>query len=138
MLNRLTKTQPDWHLPLNANCDLLEDKLTLMADCTYNETENAFSLEFVNVPDSFVSELPGNLPPLFSVLTKVPDDYVEDAVFMVGGEAYETKYAGFETGDVLIICFDYEEKRCFFRVSGGSAATSAYAGAAYAGASYVG
>lgn len=138
-LQDMTKTLPDWHLLYNSNLALIADKLIITADCTYDETGNSFIVSPVNIPQDFADELPGNLPPLFSMLAKMPEDYVEDAVVTVGSEQFTPKYAAFEGGDVVIICFDNAEKRCFFRASGGSAGgSSAYAGAAYAGADYLG
>ena len=140
MFNGLTKTQPDWHNPLNANFATAEDKLQILADFTYDGTNSVYIVTPRNIPAEVASGLPHTLPDFFTIAGRMPNEYAEGAAFRVGAVDFTPKYAGFEAGDVLSIIFDRLEQLCFFRRGGGGSVSSlaAYAGSAYAGFSYVG
>lgn len=140
MFNSLTKTQPDWHIPLNENFAVAEDKLSFAAGCTYDADENVYVLQFVNIPAAVEADLPQGLPDLFPVTMRTPNEYVDEAKFRIGEMDFTPKYAGFEAGDVVCVYFDKVEEKCFFRVGGGAGGGSlaAYCGSAYAGNSYLG
>ena len=138
MFNSLTKTQPDWHNPLNENFAVAEDKLQLLGDFIYDN--GVYVITPRNIPASVASNLPHTLPDFFTIAGRMPNDYEEGAKFRVGAVDFNSKYAGFEAGDVLSILFDRLEQTCFFRLGGGlrGGSLAAYAGNAYAGFSFVG
>ena len=141
MLENLTKTQPDWHLPINRNSGILSDKLQLLADFTFDEANSVYIVTPRNIPAAVAGGLPHTLPDFFAVAGRMPNEYADGAAFRVGAVDFAPKYAGFEAGDVLQILFDRLENTCFFRRGGGGGGGSslaAYAGAAYAGLSFVG
>jgi hypothetical protein len=139
MFSNLVKSQPDWHMPINANFAVAEDKMTLQADCSYDQTDNVYILEIRNIPQTVTDDLPFTLPDFFSIMARFPHDYVYGAVFRVGSVDFEAKYAEFEAGDVLTILFDKAEEKCFFKLGGiGGATLAAYAGRAYVGFSFLG
>ena len=140
MFSNLTKTQPDWHMPLNANFATAEDKLQLLADFSYDSTNSVYIVTIRNIPASVANDLPHTLPDFFTIAGRMPNEYAEGAPFRVGAVDFTPKYAGFEAGDVLSIIFDRLEQICFFRRGGSGSGSSlaAYAGSAYAGFSFVG
>ena len=140
MLENLTKTQPDWHLPINRNSGTLSDKLQFLADFTFDTANSVYIVTPRNIPTATAGGLPHTLPELFTIAGRMPNDYKEGAAFRVGAVDFVAKYAGFEAGDVLQILFDRLENTCFFKRGGGGGSSSlaAYAGAAYAGLSFVG
>ena len=140
MFNNLIKTQPDWHEPLNQNFITAADKLQLLADFAYDETDHVYAITLRNIPEAVASSLPHTLPDFFAIAGRMPNDYKEGAAFRLGAVDFVSKYAWFEAGDVRSILFDRLEQRCFFRLGGGkpcNGSLAAYAGSAYAGLSYL-
>ena len=126
MLQKLVKTQPDWHEPLNKNADIIEDKLTLKAVCTYDSAGSVYNLVFQNIPEEIEIQLPQGLPDLFSVVTRLPNDFVAGAAFRIGGALFTPQNAAFKARDVLTINFDRPEQACFFASGGASIIPAAF------------
>jgi len=139
MLETLVKGQPDWHLAINRNTGVLDDKLSLLANITFNTTDNIYIVEIRNIPQDVATNLPQSLPDIFTVTGRAPNDYQVAAYFRVGNVDFEARDADFQAGDVVSINFDRVSNTCFFRRGGGGTSSlAAYAGSAYAGFSYAG
>lgn len=116
---QLLRGQPDWHEPINRNFSGLGSKLTMTADTTYDMELHTYLVEIRDIAQSIRADLPHALPDIFSVNTRMPNDYVMGADFRINETHFTMMGGNFSEGQVINLLFDRVNNTCFFNTGSG-------------------